>query len=103
MASYRNIGAIVRGERERLWRTSPGLCLQSLWEQAAGEEIASCTSVETFKEGVMVVSCESGGWACELKLSARDLVARLNALKPPEEVREIRFVHQARHGGKSRK
>ena len=103
MARYRNIGAIVRRERERLWRTSPGLCLQSLWEQAAGAEIAACTQVESFREGVMTVSCESGGWACELKLSATDLARRLNALDPPEEVREIRFVHQARGKGKSRK
>lgn len=103
MARYRNIGSIVRKERDRLWRTSPGLCLQSLWEQAAGTEIAASTRVETLREGVMTVSCESGGWACELKLSATELARRLNALDPPEEVREIRFVHQARGKGKSRK
>jgi len=90
-------------ERERLWRTSPGLCLQSLWEQAAGAEIAANTRVDTFRDGVMTVVCESGGWACELKLSANDLARRLNALDPPERVQEIRFVHQARGGGKSRK
>jgi len=103
MASFKNIGSIVRRERERLWRTSPGLCLQSLWEQAAGAEIAASTSVVSLKEGVMVVSCESGGWACELKLSAAELTRRLNALDPPVEVSEIRFVHQARGTGKSSK
>ncbi|MBI5870870.1 MAG: DUF721 domain-containing protein [Actinobacteria bacterium] len=103
MARYRNIGSIVRRERDRLWRTSPGLCLQSLWEQAAGAEIAASTAVEAFSEGVMVVSCESGGWACELKLSATELTRRLNDLDPPVEVKEIRFVHQARSKGKSRK
>ncbi|MHB8792971.1 MAG: DciA family protein [Thermoleophilia bacterium] len=103
MARYRNIGSIVRRERDRLWRTSPGLCLQSLWEQAVGVEIAASTRVETFREGVMIVSCESGGWACELKLSAAELTGRLNALDPPEEIKEIRFVHQARGKGKSRK
>ncbi|MDO8736704.1 MAG: DUF721 domain-containing protein [Thermoleophilia bacterium] len=103
MARFKNIGSIVRKERDRLWRTSPGLCLQSLWEQAAGAEIAASTRVDTFKDGVMIVSCKSGGWACELKLSANDLTRRLNALDPPEEVREIRFVHQARGTGKSRK
>lgn len=103
MAGIKNIGPIVRRERERLWRTSPGLCLQGLWEQAAGSEIAASTNVVSFKEGIMVVSCESGGWACELKLSAADLTRQLNALDPPERVREIRFVHQARGTGKSRK
>ena len=33
----------------------------------------------------MTVSCQSGGWACELKLAATELTARLNALGPPEK------------------
>jgi predicted nucleic acid-binding Zn ribbon protein len=103
MSKYKSIGAIIRGERERLWRTSPGLGLQSLWEQAAGADIAASTEVRSFRDGVMTVSCESGGWACELQLTAAELTARLNALRPPEAVKEIRFVHQARGGGKSRK
>lgn len=103
MAKFKNIGSIVRKERERLWRTSPGLCLQSLWEQAAGADIAANTRVDTFRDGVLVVICESGGWACELSLSANDLTMRLNALDPPEKVSEIRFVHRARGSGKSRK
>jgi hypothetical protein len=44
----------------------------------------------------MTVSCASGTWACELKLSAGELTERLNRLQPPEKVNEIRFIHRAR-------
>ncbi len=99
----KSIGSIVRGEQKRLWRTSPGLGLQSLWERAAGAEIAANTEVRSFHNGVMTVSCKSGGWACELGLNAMELTAELNALNPPEAVTEIRFVHEARGRGKSSK
>jgi len=102
-SDFKNLGSIIRKERDRLWRTSPGLCLQSLWEQAAGAEIAASTEVRSFREGVMTVSGQSGGWACELQLAAADLTARLNQLKPPEAVREIRFIHRAQTRGNSRK
>ncbi len=102
-ADFKSIGSIIRREQKRLWRTSPGLGLQSLWEEAAGADIAANTEVRSFRDGVMTVSCESGGWACELNLAAAELTARLNALGPPEAVAEIRFVHRARGGGKSRK
>jgi len=103
MSNYKSIGSIIRREQNRLWRTNPGLGLQCLWERAADQEIATSTEVRAFHDGVMTVSCQSGGWACELKLAATELTARLNALGPPEKVREIRFVHQARGTGKSRK
>jgi hypothetical protein len=44
----------------------------------------------------MTVSCSSGTWACELKLSADQLTERVNQLQPPEKVSEIRFIHRAR-------
>ncbi len=100
---YKSIGSIIRSEKKRLWQTSPGLGLQGLWRRAAGDEIAANTEVKSFREGVMTVSCRSGGWACELGLAASELAGRMNALNPPETVREIRFVHRARGTGKSRK
>ena len=102
-SSFKSIGSIIRRERKRLWRTSPGLGLQSLWEKVAGADIAAHTEVRSCRDGVMTVSCQTGGWACELQLAAADLTARMNALDPPEPVREIRFVHQARGGGNFRK
>ena len=103
MPDCKSLAAIIRSEKERLWKTSPGLGLQSLWRQAAGDEIAANTEVRSFKDGVMTVSCKTGGWACELGLAASELTERMNGLKPPEAVREIRFVHRARGSGKSRK
>ncbi len=97
------IGAAIRSEKERLWRECPGLGLQSLWEAAAGADIAANTRVQSLRDGVMTVSCESGGWACELRLVADELAARLNASGPPERIEGLRFIHRARLGCKARK
>lgn len=103
MPDVTRIGAAIRSERERLWRDCPGLGLQSLWESVAGEDIAANTSVRSLREGVMTVSCLSGGWACELRLMADELVARMNDAGPPEKIVELRFIHRAQLGNKSRK
>lgn len=103
MAREKTIGSILRREQKRLWKTCPGLGLQSLWEQAVGPEVAASTSVISMRKGVMTVSCSSGGWACELKLKGVELARRMNEMRPPEKVIEIRFVHEAHSGRKSRK
>lgn len=103
MGEPRSIAAIVRREQERIWRRHPGLGMQSLWEAAAGPEISRETRVKSLREGVMTVECSSGSWACELKLHAADLTAKINDLRPPEPVRETRFVTAARGPGFSRK
>jgi predicted nucleic acid-binding Zn ribbon protein len=88
------IGAIIQREQKRLWKRCPGLGLQSLWEQAAGAEIAANSQVKSLREGVLTIACSSGAWACELKLHGESLAEKLNRLKPPEEVRKIRFTHR---------
>lgn len=93
MSDFTHISSLVRREKETLWRRSPRLALQSLWQKAAGDNIAANTSVLSFRRGVLTVNCSSSGWACELKLAGDDLTRRLNALKPPGKVDEIRFVH----------
>lgn len=103
MSEFKPLGAIIGGEKRRLWKTSPGLGLQSLWEQVVGADIAASATVVSLRGGVMTVSCESGGWACELKLSASELAGRINSLGPPEKIEEIRFVHRASGAWKSRK
>lgn len=103
MHEFRRLGPIVIRERDNLWKNSPQLGLQSIWEQAAGDSIASHTRVVSFRNGVMTVGCPSGAWACELRLSANDLVPRINRLRPPGKVREIRFVHEAWMSAKTRK
>ncbi len=103
MSEFKQIGAIVSGERRRLWKRSPGLGLQSLWQQVVGADIAANTSIISMRRGIMTVGCSSGGWVCELKLSAKAIARRLNRLEPPEKITEIRFVHQAATSWKSRK
>ncbi len=103
MAGPARIGDIVESERQKIWRRSPGLGLQQLWQEAVGDEVAAVTRVRTLRQGVMTVSCASSGWACELSLMAPELTERLNQAGPPEEVREIRFVHQAQERLKYRK
>lgn len=103
MSDVLRIGSTIRKEQDRLWRDCPGLGLQSLWESAAGADIAANTRVRSLRDGVMTISCASGGWACELRLVAGDLAARLNNSSPPERIRELRFIHRAQLSNKSRK
>lgn len=97
------LGSLIKSEREKLWNNSPGLGMQSLWEQVAGAEISANTRVKSHRSGVLTISCDSSGWACELSLAAADLMARLNDAGPPEAISELRFVHRAHTGRKSRK
>jgi predicted nucleic acid-binding Zn ribbon protein len=103
VAREKSIGSILWREQKRLWKSCPGLGLQSLWERAVDSEAAANTSVISMRKGVMTVSCSSGGWACELKLKGVELAKRMNEMRPPEKVVEIRFVHEAHNGRKSRK
>lgn len=97
------LGSLIKSEREKLWKNSPGLGMQSLWERVVGAEISANTKVKSLRSGVLTISCDSSGWACELTLAAAELTARLNDAGPPEEISELRFVHRAQSGKKSRK
>lgn len=101
MADFVRIGKLLKPAQEQIWNRNPRLGMGSFWEKAAGAEIASHTEVRSFRDGVLTVGCESGGWACELRLAAAELTARINQLSPPEKVGKIRFVHQAQAGPKS--
>ncbi len=101
MADFVRIGELLTPARKQIWNRNPRLGMGSFWEKAAGATIASHTAVRSFRGGVLTVSCESGGWACELRLAAAELAARINQLGPPEKVSEIRFVHQAQGRPKS--
>lgn len=103
MSDFEQLGNILAGEQERVWRRSPRLGLHALWRQVAGEEMAQATEVVGLRDGVMTVACESGCQVSELRLRAGGLVGPLNRLGPPEPVRQIRFVHRAGGGWKSRK
>ena len=74
MSDFKSVGAIVNRERNRIWKTNPGLELQSLWEKVTGPDIARNTRVRSMRKGVMTVACSSSAWACELRLSGRELV-----------------------------
>ena len=103
MSEFVRLDELLRQAQDEVWKSSPKLGMASFWEQAAGAEVAARARVRGFSGGILTVECDSGGWACELRLAAADLTARLNSLGPPEQVTEIRFVHQAQGGWKSRK
>lgn len=103
MSDPRSIGAAIRREQKRLWRSCPGLGLQVLWTEVAGPDIAAHARVKSVREGVVTVACDSGAWACELSLQAELLATRINQLKPQEPVQKIRFVNAAGGNQKSRK
>lgn len=98
MYEPRPIGSIIKREQERLFKKCPGLGFAGLWEQAAGPEIAANTSVKSFAGGAMTIDCSSSAWACELRLHSDALIEKINRLKPPEEVVEIRFVYRFARG-----
>jgi predicted nucleic acid-binding Zn ribbon protein len=97
MSEPSRIGDAVARERDRLWRRGAGLGLQAAWRSVAGEEAAANTRVRDLRDGVMTVSCSTGGWALELRLAADELVAGLNRAGMPETVRELRLMHEAQN------
>ena len=53
--------------------------VQGVWKVAVGEVIATHAIPLAERAGTLTVTCDSSLWANEIDLSARDLVARLNA------------------------
>ena len=103
MSEPARIGPVIRKEQRRLWRRGAGLGLQGLWESVVGPEVGANARVLYMRDGVMALSCASGGWACELRLNADELVVRMNEAGPPEKIRELRLIHRSQGEVKYRK
>ncbi len=103
MSEPARIGPVIRIEQRRLWQRGAGLGLQDLWERLVGPETSANARVLYLRNGVLALSCSSGGWACELRLKADELVARMNEAGPPEKIRELRLIHHSQKQVKYRK
>ena len=66
--------------------------VQSAWPEVAGPLLANSASPVSEREGTVTIACESGVWAQELELLARDLLERLNADLDGGAVTRLRFI-----------
>lgn len=71
-----------------------GAKIFEVWDQVAGEEIASHATPVKLHGGVLVVAAHDAGWATQLKYFTADLQARANSIMGPDTVRTIHIVIQ---------
>jgi predicted nucleic acid-binding Zn ribbon protein len=85
---------VLPGLRSRLAPATALADVQARWPEVAGERIAREAEPVAERGGVVTVRCGSAVWASELTLMAPDLVARLNAGRPPgaPAVSTLRFT-----------
>jgi predicted nucleic acid-binding Zn ribbon protein len=74
------------------------------WGDLVGPEIAAHTQPRSLRGGVLVVSADQPAWATQLRYLAADLLTRIKAEIPAEEIAEIhiRVGSSAPSGGHRR-
>ncbi|HON58336.1 MAG TPA: DUF721 domain-containing protein [Smithella sp.] len=65
--------------------------LRKLWSQAVGDQIASKTQPDCFKNGILFVRTVSSVWVQQLHFMKQEVLEKLNQLSGKQLVREIRF------------
>jgi hypothetical protein len=65
--------------------------LRKLWPQAVGDQIASKTQPDCFKNGILFVRTVSSVWVQQLHFMKREVLEKLNQLSGKQLVREIHF------------
>lgn len=81
--------------REAIAGAAPDTLLarvQAAWPEVAGPAVAAEAAPVSERAGTITVECSGSVWAQELALLAPDLIARLNAVLAPAEVRALRFT-----------
>ena len=81
--------------REAIAEAAPDTLLarvQAAWPEVAGPAVAAESAPSAERAGTVTVECSGAVWAQELALLAPDLVARLNGVLSPAEVRSLRFT-----------
>ena len=91
-AKPRALGEAIRSVRSEAEPATPLAAVQSVWGAAVGERIAAQARPLREREGVLTVACAAATWAQELDLLQDELLARLNAVLSPRELRALRFV-----------
>lgn len=65
--------------------------LRKIWPDAVGEQIASKTQPDCFKNGILFVRTVSSVWVQQLHFMKHEVIEKLNQLSGKPLVREIRF------------
>jgi predicted nucleic acid-binding Zn ribbon protein len=76
----KGMGARIEGHR---------LC--KLWPQAVGDQIASKTQPDCFKNGILFVRTVSSVWVQQLHFMKDEIMDKLNALSERPLIKDIRF------------
>jgi predicted nucleic acid-binding Zn ribbon protein len=74
--------------------------VQAVWTEVAGDRLTAAAAPVSERDGVVTVACESGVWAQELDLLARDLLGRLESALGTRSVTKLRFVVRSEPNGR---
>jgi predicted nucleic acid-binding Zn ribbon protein len=66
--------------------------LMQLWPKAVGEQIATQTKPESFRNGILFVKTVSSVWVQQLHFVKQDILDKLNELSGKHAIKEIRFM-----------
>jgi predicted nucleic acid-binding Zn ribbon protein len=67
--------------------------LETVWPEAAGPGLASCSRPVELRDGTLVVACTEPAWASQLRWMEAELCQRLSARLDGVAVRAIRVRH----------
>ncbi len=86
----RSASHAVRALTDQLAPATGLAAVQRVWEQAAGEALASQARPTGEAQGVITVTCASAAWAQEIDLMATVVIERLNAAIGTDLVHALR-------------
>ncbi len=99
------IGSILESvlERTGLNRRAGERTLLEAWPAVAGERIAAHVRAVDLEDGVLVLEADHAAWKQELTLLFPELLKTFRERFGLDAVREIRWLHQRRGRGGSRR
>ena len=63
----------------------------SVWHEAAGSKLSSCTRAAAVKEGILFVQVQNSSWAQHLTFFKGTLLKKINRLLKGNVIKDIRF------------
>ena len=92
-SDFVQIGNIIEGVLKN-FRSEPDYVLPKIWDlwnEVAGETIASNARPAAFKGKLLIVHVNSATWIHQLQFLKNDLMAKLNQALGQAQVQEIKF------------
>lgn len=88
------LGDVLRKilKKRNIPHTATDRRLLGLWRKAVGPQIAAQTHPDTLKRGVLFVRVSAPVWMHQLTFMREEILARIQELTAPEEVRNLRFT-----------